>query len=123
MIRLLLSTLLLALSTQAYAVVQTAAIKWVPMTTRENGEAFAITELAKYEIEFVNMDTMRRGVKTAKAGTKGYALTPSTPGRYGFRLRAVDIDGLQSKWTDQVIVTLLDKAVTPPPDPCNCICP
>lgn len=77
---------------------------WAPPTTRENGTAFAKTEISKYELRFVQQSGgTKKGSKYPKANTTGYLLTGLLPGAYYIDLRVFDQSGLPSQWSIGVV--------------------
>lgn len=131
-----LGVLLLSLSGVARAI--PGAIKWDEPLTCENGQPIANCPVARYELEWVNLSTMKRGVKFPKVGTKGYMLQLPTLGDYGFRIRSHGTSGSVSVWSAQIqgrltgdpagkmIKLPIVPGPTPdpvPPNPCNCVCP
>lgn len=114
-----------------------AKIWWVPPTTCENAVPLSFCPVAKYELEYVNLTTLKRTIKYPKYGLKGYTLYMPALGDYGFRIRSHGVDGSMSKWSEQIqgrvtgaadglmikLPIVPGPAPEPDPDPCNCTCP
>ena len=142
MMRVMVAMLCMWLSGNVMA--WTVKLKWDIPTFREDCSPLKVEEIAKYELEWVNKVTNKRGVKFTSKGTlTGYSLYVPDVGRYGFRIRTYDVNGLYGEWHPQIeadvkgdgtVVALptapyVNKCVQiPPPLPlcpatCRCNCP
>ena len=74
----------------------TATVSWTAPTTREDGSAMAITELAGYRIYYGISPTNTNIVVEINAGsTTERTITGLTPGTYYFKVSAYDTAGVE----------------------------
>jgi predicted phage tail protein len=106
---------MLAVSNAAHATA-TAELSWSAPTTRENGQALAVSDLSGYEIYYTTDDPKVTGtVKVSGGSSSSYTIQNLAPGTYHFAMAAVDASGLKSKLSPVVDYTLVSStsAATP----------
>ena len=114
MTALLVPTVALALSlpsrnTGSGVSVNDIYLAWTAPSSREDGTALALTEIAGYEIAALCTSTTGVFLDTlipAAAGATSYDLMDNAAGVCEFAISTVDTTGLQSVWSDVVSITI-----------------
>jgi hypothetical protein len=75
---------------------------WGIPTTRVNGQPLAVTEIQKYVIAYRQEGSSELLVDVLDGAATEYRLAGLVPGRWSFKMLAVDTHGLSSVWTETV---------------------
>jgi len=81
-------------------------LSWSIPTTRVNGTALNLSELAGYEIYYTNdSGSVSKTVSVSGGGAVSYTVASIAPGSYHFAISAIDSAGLKSSLSSVVDAT------------------
>ncbi|WLQ13692.1 fibronectin type III domain-containing protein [Hahella aquimaris] len=82
-------------------------LSWNTPWTREDGSSLALSEIAAYEVAYRNLSEDKDGrVMIDDVGVTTLSLSGFTSGKYGFKVRVIDYDGVASDYSQEVTATL-----------------
>lgn len=94
-------------TTTTTPVTQTAQLTWTIPTTRADGTALAVSELAGYEVYYTNdSGSVSVTLSVSGASTVSTTVASLTTGNYYFSISAVDSTGLKSALSSVVTYTV-----------------
>lgn len=82
-----------------------ATISWKIPTTRANGDALPITELAGYEIYYTTGTSTQVTIPVTGGALTSYGIKDLAPGTYYFAVAAVDTNGTKSALSQMVSIS------------------
>ncbi|AZZ94796.1 fibronectin type III domain-containing protein [Hahella sp. KA22] len=82
-------------------------LSWNTPWTREDGSSLALSEIAAYEVAYRNLSEGDDGrVVIDDVGVTSLKLSGFASGKYGFKVRVIDYDGVASDYSQEVTATL-----------------
>ena len=107
MTRILLALMLLAsFSAQAADV----SLSWSTPTTRENGDALPLAEIARLEIEATYPDGTSEVIDVNAAATTHVIPIINGEGSYTFSISTIDTDGMRSSPSETISTNILERS-------------